>query len=81
MEKVPGKGGEGAKYRTRQLFYQLPTQDFSPKYAKFMKEEAKPSFLALTEERSENVIGIGKVNSFVVLSFSLRYNLQLVFCS
>ncbi len=59
LEKTPGKSGEGAKYRARQLFYQLPRQDFSPKYAKFMKDEAKPSFLALSEERSESVIGIG----------------------
>lgn len=58
-EKVPKTRKDGAKYRARQLFYQLPRQDFSTKYAKFLKEEAKQSFFDLSQERTENVVGIG----------------------
>ena len=59
VEKVPKTRKDGAKYRARQLFYQLPRQDFSTKYAKFLKEEAKQSFFDLSQERVENVVGIG----------------------
>lgn len=60
VEKVPKIRSEGGKYRARQLFYQLPRQDFSTKYAKFLHEDAKQSFLDLNEERREYVIGIGR---------------------
>lgn len=59
-EKVPKKRSEGAKYRARQLFYQLPRQDFSTKYAKFLKEEAKESYFDLNEDRNRSILGIGE---------------------
>ena len=59
VERTPKKGTEGARYRARQLFFQLPRQDYSPKYAKFLKEEAKPSFFDLCKDRSETAVGIG----------------------
>lgn len=60
IEKVPKNYSEGAKYRARQLFYQLPRQDFSTKYAKFLHQEAKQSFTDMNEERNETALGIGK---------------------
>ena len=69
-EKVPKNRSEGGKYRARQLFYQLPRQDFSTKYAKFLQEEAKQSFLDLNQERIENSVGIGESN-IIFLSIDL----------
>eukprot|EP00794_Sanderia_malayensis_P007250 gene7250-8058_t len=71
-EKVPSRRGDSGSYRVRQLFYQLPRQDFSPKYAKFLKEEAKPSFLSLSEERALDGVGIAAVRG--ILSMSKQCN-------
>ena len=59
-EKVPKQRTEGAKYRARQLFYQLPRQDFSTKYSKFLKEEEKQSFIDMNNEKVEDALGIGQ---------------------
>lgn len=71
-EKIPKKRSEGGKYRARQLFYQLPRQDFSTKYAKFLKEEAKESFFDMNEDRNGNAQGIAAVRG--ILSMSKQCN-------
>ena len=66
-EKIPKKRSDGGKYRARQLFYQLPRQDFSTKYAKFLKEEAKESFFDMNEDRNGSALGIGECRSVFTL--------------
>ncbi|XP_065667450.1 testin isoform X2 [Hydra vulgaris] len=63
--KVPKTDSEGARYRARQIFYQLPKQDYNRKYANFLKEDAKPSFDELSKFRLKSALGIGCVKELI----------------
>ena len=73
VHKVPRLGSDGARYRARQLLFQLPKQDFSPKYAKFLRDEALPSFHDLSKERQEDAVGIGEIICFDVKAPTYLY--------
>ena len=76
--EVPKIDSEGARYRARQVFYQLPKQDFNSKYANFLKEDAKISFYGVGKFRLKSALGIGNFfqNNFLLTKGKMNISIS-----
>lgn len=57
----PKNGSEGAKYRRKQMMYQLPIHDHDENYCDNLTEPEKDSMRQFCEDRNENALGVGDV--------------------
>lgn len=57
----PKVGSEGAKYRRKQMMYQLPIHDHDPEYCDSLTEAEKASMRQFCEDRNQNALGVGDV--------------------
>ncbi|RMX44889.1 hypothetical protein pdam_00012545 [Pocillopora damicornis] len=60
-EVKPKVGSEGAKYRRKQMMYQLPIHDHDPEYCDNLTEPEKASMRQFCEDRNQNALGVGDV--------------------
>lgn len=65
-DKVPKLDSNGSRYRLKQLVYQMPLQDFSPKHCRKLALDQKMAMDDMCVKRTEKALGIGK-NAFSVL--------------
>lgn len=70
-EKAPRTNSAGAKYRKRQLAYQIPLQDFSDKHCKKLTLDQKMAMDDMCEKRVKNNLGTGKIELVALLIFIL----------
>ena len=57
----PKHGSEGAKYRRKQMMYQLPIHDHDENYCDSLTEPEKASMRQFCEDRNQNALGVGDV--------------------
>lgn len=57
----PKNGSEGAKYRRKQMMYQLPIHDHDENYCDNLTEPERDSMRQFCEDRNENALGVGDV--------------------
>lgn len=71
-EKVPKSNTEGANYRSRQIFFQLPKQDYNIKYAHFINDDkSMTSFNEMKKRQFKDAVGIGNAVHFFELVWKL----------
>ncbi|XP_067136698.1 four and a half LIM domains protein 2-like [Centruroides vittatus] len=63
--KVPKSGTPGEKYREKQLIIQLPDQDFSMEFCKFLGKEYQQLYIDFNNERDKTIMDIAYVKSAV----------------
>ncbi|XP_067133704.1 four and a half LIM domains protein 2-like [Centruroides vittatus] len=68
-QKVPRLGTLGEKYREKQLIAQLPKQDFSPRYCKFLGKEYQQQYADFIKERQRTALDIAYVKSISEQTF------------
>ncbi|XP_074604751.1 four and a half LIM domains protein limpet isoform X2 [Brevipalpus obovatus] len=61
--KVPRIGTPGEEWRNRQLSIQIPQQDFSPHYNKFLGDETRKKFLNFVKIRGQKALDVGIVKA------------------
>ena len=54
-------GSDGAKYRRKQMMYQLPIHDHDESYCDNLTESEKESMRQFSEHRNQNALGVGDV--------------------
>ena len=59
-DKVPKLNSRGARYRAKQLVYQMPLQDFSSKHCRKLPLDQKMAMEDVTSKRIESALGVGK---------------------
>ena len=57
----PKIGSDGAKYRRKQMMYQLPIHDHDENYCDNLTEPEKASMRQFCEDRNQNALGVGDV--------------------
>ncbi|XP_023217374.1 four and a half LIM domains protein 2-like isoform X1 [Centruroides sculpturatus] len=62
-QKVPLLGTPGEKHREKQLIIQLPKQDFSPRYCKFLEKEYLQHYADFVNERQRTAYDIAYVKN------------------
>ena len=58
--KVPKLDSKGARYRLKQLAYQMPLQDFSTKHCRKLALDQKMAMDDMCAKRTEKALGVGK---------------------
>ena len=58
--KVPKLDSKGARYRLKQLVYQMPLQDFSTKHCRKLALDQKMAMDDMCAKRTEKALGVGK---------------------
>lgn len=69
-DEVPKARTDGAKFRARQIVYQLPRQDFNGKHAKFLKEDSQYQFGELRSVCVEEAAGVGGVRASIFMAMN-----------
>ena len=59
QDKVPKVNSSGAAYRTRQLIYQMPLQDFSSKHCRKLPPDQELAMDDVSNKRVEKALGVG----------------------
>ena len=57
----PKNGSEGAKYRRKQMMYQLPIHDHDENYCDNLTEPERASMRQFCDDRNQNALGVGDV--------------------
>ena len=57
----PKVGSDGAKYRRKQMMYQLPVHDHDESHCANLTEREKESMRQFCEDRNQNALGVGDV--------------------
>ena len=57
----PKVGSDGAKYRRKQMMYQLPIHDHDENYCDNLSEAEKNSMRQFCDDRNRNALGVGDV--------------------
>ena len=57
----PKNNSEGAKYRRKQMMYQLPIHDHDENYCDNLTEPERASMRQFCEDRNQNALGVGDV--------------------
>ena len=57
----PKVGSDGAKYRRKQMMYQLPIHDHDENYCDSLTEAEKDSMRQFCDDRNQNALGVGDV--------------------
>ena len=57
----PKVGSDGAKYRRKQMMYQLPIHDHDESYCDNLTEPERESMRQFSEHRNQNALGVGDV--------------------
>lgn len=60
-EVKPKVGSDGAKYRRKQMMYQLPIHDHDENYCDSLSEPEKASMRQFCDDRNQNALGVGDV--------------------
>ena len=60
-EVKPKVGSDGAKYRRKQMMYQLPIHDHDENYCDSLTEAERDSMRQFCDDRNQNALGVGDV--------------------
>ena len=60
-EVKPKVGSDGAKYRRKQMMYQLPIHDHDENYCDNLTEAERDSMRQFCDDRNQNALGVGDV--------------------
>jgi prickle len=78
---VPKLGTYGEKWREKALMYQMPKQDISKEFCKFLKIDNEKRYKEFVEERNSKALEIGicfknksnEIVSFIINTFSIIF--------